>query len=55
MSALLALAQGGFAVEVVAPSGSTQLVRVRLGMFADGFVQISGKGMKQGMRVAVPA
>jgi multidrug efflux pump subunit AcrA (membrane-fusion protein) len=55
VSALLALAQGGYAVEVVGTGGLTRLVRVELGMFADGVVQVSGKGLKQGMRVVVPA
>jgi peptidoglycan hydrolase-like protein with peptidoglycan-binding domain len=55
VSALLALAEGGFAVEVVGARGSTRLVRVQLGMFADGFVQISGRGIEQGTKVAVPA
>jgi len=39
--ALLALAEGGYAVEIVHNSG-TQLVRVELGSFADGWVEISG-------------
>jgi Putative peptidoglycan binding domain len=55
VSALLALAQGGYAVEVVGAGGSTRLVRVELGMFADGIVQVSGKGLEKGMRVVVPA
>jgi hypothetical protein len=55
VSALLALARGGYAVEVVGAGGVTHLVRVQLGMFADGFVQVSGKEIKQGMKVVVPA
>jgi peptidoglycan hydrolase-like protein with peptidoglycan-binding domain len=55
VSALLALAEGGYAVEVVNRDGSTRLVRVQLGMFADGYVQISGKGVTKGLRVAVPS
>jgi peptidoglycan hydrolase-like protein with peptidoglycan-binding domain len=54
VSALLALAEGGFAVEVVDAPGSTQLVRVEPGMYADTFVQISGEGIKKGMKVVVP-
>jgi peptidoglycan hydrolase-like protein with peptidoglycan-binding domain len=54
VSALLALAEGGFAVEVVDGPGSTHLVRVEPGMYADTFVQISGDGIKKGMKVVVP-
>lgn len=52
--ALLALAEGGYAVEVVDPAGSAHLVRVEPGMFADGLVAISGRGIKEGTKVAVP-
>jgi peptidoglycan hydrolase-like protein with peptidoglycan-binding domain len=55
VSALLALAEGGYAVEVVNRDGTTRLARVQLGMFADGDVQISGRGVTKGMRVAVPS
>jgi len=54
VSALLALAEGGFAVEVVDADGSTRFVRVEPGMFADGLVEISGKGIKKGTKVLVP-
>jgi hypothetical protein len=54
VTALLSLAEGGFAVEVVGAGGSTRLVRVDPGLFADGSVQISGKGIKKGMKVVVP-
>jgi peptidoglycan hydrolase-like protein with peptidoglycan-binding domain len=39
--ALLALAEGGYAVEVVRPEGNL-LVAVELGSFADGYVEIIG-------------
>jgi peptidoglycan hydrolase-like protein with peptidoglycan-binding domain len=55
VSALLALSEGGFAVEVVGAGGSTRLARVEPGLFVDGSVQISGKGIQNGMRVVVPA
>jgi multidrug efflux pump subunit AcrA (membrane-fusion protein) len=55
VSALLALAEGGYAVEVVNADGSTRLVRVVPGLYADSFVQITGRGLKQGMKVVVPA
>jgi multidrug efflux pump subunit AcrA (membrane-fusion protein) len=55
VSALLALAEGGYAVEVVDAGGSTHLVRVEPGMYADGIVEISGDGIRKGMKVVVPA
>jgi hypothetical protein len=48
--ALLALSGGGYAVEVVR-AGTTQLVGVETGAFADGFVEISGTGIREGVRV----
>jgi peptidoglycan hydrolase-like protein with peptidoglycan-binding domain len=54
VSALLALAEGGYAVEVVDARGSTRLVRVEPGLYADGIVEIRGKGIKKGMKVVVP-
>jgi multidrug efflux pump subunit AcrA (membrane-fusion protein) len=54
VTALLALNEGGYAVEVVDAGGSTHLVRVEPGLFADGMVQITGTGLKKGMKVVVP-
>jgi hypothetical protein len=56
VDALLALASGGYAVEVVA-SGTHRLVPVTLGIFddADGLVQVAGSGLQAGQRVVVPA
>lgn len=54
VSALLALLEGGYAVEVVEADGSTRLVGVETGMFADGLVEISGEGLSAGMSVVVP-
>jgi multidrug efflux pump subunit AcrA (membrane-fusion protein) len=51
VTALLALAEGGYAVEVV--GGSTRLVRVEPGMYADGIVEISGDAIREGMKVVV--
>ena len=51
--ALLALAKGGFAVQVV-DGATTRIVPVTTGMFAAGEVEISGKGIAAGMRVGVP-
>lgn len=56
VDALLALAGGGYAVEV-AEGAVHRLVAVTPGLFddAEGLVQVSGKGLSAGMRVVVPA
>ena len=51
VSALLALAGGGYGVEVAAPSGAHHLVGVRTGLFANTLVQVSGPGIRAGMKV----
>jgi hypothetical protein len=43
--------RGGYGVELAA---SRRIVPVDAGMFADGFVEISGSGIRSGMRVVVP-
>jgi hypothetical protein len=53
VSALLALAGGGYGLEVVAPSGARHLVAVTAGIFAAGQVQVSGAGITAGTRVEV--
>ncbi|WP_369141809.1 peptidoglycan-binding protein [Streptomyces sp. R44] len=53
VSALLALAEGGFGVEVVKGSTSTY-VPVTTGLFAEGRVEISGSGISQGVKVGIP-
>lgn len=53
VTALLALAEGGYAVEVV-DNGTTYLVGVETGLFADGLVEVSGNGLSAGLLVAVP-
>jgi multidrug efflux pump subunit AcrA (membrane-fusion protein) len=54
VNALLALAEGGYAVEVVEADGSTHLVAVEPGMYADGIVQITGDELEAGMKVVIP-
>jgi hypothetical protein len=56
VDALLALANGGYAVEVVETSGAHELVQVTLGLFDDaaGRVQVSGSGLEVGQKVVVP-
>jgi hypothetical protein len=50
VGALLALSEGGYAVEKVTGPGATSLVAVRLGTFADGWVQVTGN-LSEGDRV----
>jgi len=56
VDALLALAEGGFAVERVGagPQGTSELVTVETGAFADGWVEVSGD-VAEGDEVVVPA
>jgi len=55
VDALLALASGGYAVEVVT-AGVHHLVGVQLGLFDDasGNVQVRGAGLAAGQRVVIP-
>jgi hypothetical protein len=53
IAALVALAEGGYGLEVVDHTGRHQLVGVRTGVFADGDVEVSGRGLGQGTRVVV--
>jgi peptidoglycan hydrolase-like protein with peptidoglycan-binding domain len=50
--ALLALAEGGYAVEL---ADGGRLVAVETGLFSGGFVQVTGAGLEPGTRVVVPA
>jgi multidrug efflux pump subunit AcrA (membrane-fusion protein) len=54
INALLALAEGGDAVEVVS-GGSRHLVAVQTGLFSDTMVEISGEGITEGTLVEVPS
>jgi hypothetical protein len=56
VTALLALAGGGYAVELVADDGTHHLVRATPGLFdnAAGLVQVSEAGLAPGQRVVVP-
>jgi peptidoglycan hydrolase-like protein with peptidoglycan-binding domain len=57
VTALLARAGGGYAVEVVGARAHNDLVRVALGLFddADGLVQVIAPGLAAGREVVVPA
>jgi peptidoglycan hydrolase-like protein with peptidoglycan-binding domain len=51
VGALLALKEGGYAVETVDAAGQHHLVAVRLGVFSDGMVEVSGSGLRAGAKV----
>jgi peptidoglycan hydrolase-like protein with peptidoglycan-binding domain len=50
VGALLALAEGGYALEVVDGDG-THLIGVKTGLFADGKVEVTGEELREGLRV----
>jgi hypothetical protein len=53
VTALLALAGGGYGVEIVTGPGTDRLVGVQTGIFAGGRVAITGPGIAAGTRVVV--
>jgi multidrug efflux pump subunit AcrA (membrane-fusion protein) len=53
VAALVALAEGGYGVEVVEGS-ATRYVAVTTGLFATGRVEVSGAGLREGMTVGMP-
>ncbi|MFJ5266737.1 peptidoglycan-binding protein [Streptomyces sp. NPDC088387] len=53
VAALTARQGGGYALEVVTATG-TELRPVKLGMFANGLVEVSGTGISEGTVVGVP-
>jgi peptidoglycan hydrolase-like protein with peptidoglycan-binding domain len=53
VSALLALAEGGYGLEVVREDGTTRVVPVDTGLFADGKVEVRGVGIAEGAVVGV--
>jgi hypothetical protein len=56
VTALLAQAAGGYAVEVLGTGSANHLVPVSLGLFddADGLVSVTGSGLAAGQEVVVP-
>jgi peptidoglycan hydrolase-like protein with peptidoglycan-binding domain len=50
VAALAALAEGGYGLQL-ATGGTSKYVAVRLGMFANGRVQVTGNGITEGARV----
>jgi peptidoglycan hydrolase-like protein with peptidoglycan-binding domain len=55
VNALVALLEGGYAVERVAEDGTSALVGVELGIFQDGWVEVRADGLDDGDAVAVPS
>jgi peptidoglycan hydrolase-like protein with peptidoglycan-binding domain len=54
VTALLSLLGGGYAVEVSDGTSQTHLVAVTPGLYAGGYVEITGDGIEQGTKVVVP-
>jgi hypothetical protein len=54
VDALLALREGGYAIEMVAADGTTYLTAVEVGLFDDDGVEVSGD-FSAGDTVVVPA
>ena len=54
VEAILALRGGGEAVELVSSGGDRTLTAVETGTYADGYVQVSGKGIVAGAKVVSP-
>ena len=53
VTSLLAILGGGYAIEVI-ENGSSKLVPVSVGLYADGWVEINGEGINVGTEVVVP-
>ena len=54
VTALLALGEGGYAVQIDAGDGQTRLIAVDAGMYADGSVEVISSELEAGMKVVVP-
>jgi hypothetical protein len=57
VNSLLALAGGGYGLEVVDAAGAHSLIAVELGLFDDsgGLVEVRGPDVRAGQRIVVPA
>ena len=53
VTSLLALLGGGYALELVQPE-SNVLVRVETGIYADGWVEVTGPSLEPGREVVMP-
>jgi membrane fusion protein, multidrug efflux system len=55
VAALLALAEGGYGVQVIEGDGTTRIAPVETGLFSGGRVEITGDGLAEGMTVGMPS
>jgi multidrug efflux system membrane fusion protein len=55
VAALLALPEGGYAVEAVLDGGTTKTIPVKTGLFAAGRVEVTGEGLTEGLTVGMPS
>jgi len=51
VTALLALKEGGYALETIDAAGQHHVVAVQLGVFSNGLVEVSGTGLRAGTKV----
>lgn len=54
VAALVALAEGGYGLEVV-DAGGTRFLPVEVGLFADGKAEVRGAGLAEGLTVGMPS
>lgn len=54
VAALVALAEGGYGLEV-AEGGGTRFLPVEVGLFADGKAEVRGAGLAEGLTVGMPS
>ena len=54
VTSLLALLDGGYALEVQESGSITKLVPVKTGIYADGWVEVTGQGLEAGTEVVMP-
>lgn len=54
VAALVALAEGGYAVELDNGNGTSRLTAVEPGMYADGYVEVASDELSSGVLVVVP-
>jgi peptidoglycan hydrolase-like protein with peptidoglycan-binding domain len=54
VAALLAISDDAYAVQAIQPDGTTKMVPVHIGTFADGRVEVEGDGITEGTVVGVP-
>jgi len=55
VAALLALREGGYAVEAIIDGGATKVIPVKTGLFAAGRVEVTGDGLAEGMTIGMPS